>query len=238
MRRADRLFQLLTLLRNRRTVITAHQLAEVLEVSERTVYRDVQSLICSGVPIEGEAGVGYRLNRHFDLPPLMFDNDEVEALLLGAKMVQAWSDKQLAAAAGKAMQKILAVLPEPLRHCDEQLALLVPDCHVDRDLIAHSEEVRQAIKSRHSLDISYRRADGEHSRRLIQPLGLVYWGRVWTLVSWCQLRDDYRTFRLDRILTLRVTDQTFETGPQKNLNHYLQKQREAYEQQAGNVEAL
>ena len=160
----------------------------------------------------------------------MFDNDEVEALLLGAKMVQAWSDKQLATAASKAMQKILAVLPEQLRHCDEQLALLVPDCHVDGNLIAHSEEVRQAIKSHHSLAIKYRRADGEHSQRLIQPLGLVYWGRVWTLVAWCELRDDYRTFRLDRILSLRTTEQTFTTGPQKNLNHYLQKQREVHEQ--------
>ncbi|MCV6606130.1 MAG: HTH domain-containing protein, partial [Porticoccaceae bacterium] len=123
MRRADRLFQILTLLRNRRTAITARQLAETLEVSERTIYRDVQSLICCGTPIEGEAGVGYRLNRQFDLPPLMFSTDEVEALLLGTRMVQAWSDQQLAAAADTAMQKILAALPDNLRHRDEQLAL-------------------------------------------------------------------------------------------------------------------
>ena len=223
MRRADRLFQILTLLRNRRTAITARQLAETLEVSERTIYRDVQSLICCGTPIEGEAGVGYRLNRHFDLPPLMFNTDEVEALLLGTRMVQAWSDRQLAAAADTAMQKILAALPDNLRHRDEQLALLVPDCHIDPGLMAYSDDIRSAIKKRCSLSIQYCRADGEHSQRTVQPLGLIYWGRVWTLVTWCELRDDYRTFRLDRIQQLTSKQQQFETGPEKCLKHYLEK---------------
>ena len=235
MRRADRLFQLFTLLRNRRTVITAHQLSEVLEVSERTVYRDVQSLVYSGVPIEGEAGVGYRLNRHFDLPPLMFDNDEVEALLLGAKMVQTWSDPQLARAAQKAMQKILAILPESLRHSDEQLPFLVPDCHINDELVAYSQEVRQAIKSKHSLDITYCQANGIHSRRVIQPLGLAYWGRVWTLVAWCELRNDYRAFRLDRILGLQTTEQTFTTGPEKSLEHHLEKEKESHAKQSTTI---
>lgn len=231
MRRADRLFQLLTLLRNRRTAITAAHLAEVLEVSERTVYRDVQSLMLTGVPIEGEAGVGYRLNRHFDLPPLMFSSDEIEALLLGTKMVQAWSDKQLAASASQAMQKILAVLPQNLRHLDEQLAFLVPDCHVDKELVAFSEEIRLATRSQLSLNIQYRRADGEYSSRVIQPLGLVYWGKVWTLVAWCEMRNEYRAFRLDRIQALQTTEQLFELTPEKNLKHYLEMEKQTHEQQ-------
>lgn len=229
MRRADRLFQLLTLLRNRRTVITARQLAAVLEVSDRTVYRDIQALVLSGVPIEGEAGVGYRLGRFFDLPPLMFNASEVDALLLGARMVQAWSDKQLAAAASRAMQKILAVLPAHLRHSDDQPIMLAPGGHFSQNLIAYSEEIRVAVKSRTILSIDYQRADGQHSSRRIQPLGLVYWGRVWTLVAWCELRGDYREFRLDRIQALTATTRKFDVTPEKNLKHYIQLISETYE---------
>ncbi len=229
MRRADRLFQLLTLLRNRRMAVTAGQLAERLEVSQRTVYRDIQSLLISGVPIEGEAGVGYRLNRHFDLPPLMFDTSEIEALLLGARMVQAWSDKQLATAASGAMQKILAVMPEHLRHSDDEETIIAFDSHFSKEVKAYSAEIRAAIKARNILAIEYQRADGEYSSRRIQPLGLVYWGRVWTLVAWCELRQNYREFRLDRIRAFQVTANTFATMPEKNLKHYIRITSKAYE---------
>ncbi len=221
MRKADRLFQLINLLRNRRTAITARRLADCLEVSQRTIYRDIQALSLSGIPVEGEAGVGYRLQRHFELPPLMIENQEVTALLLGARMVQAWSDKALAAAATTAMGKIMAVVPEHLRQNDEDIPLLVPDYHIAREYIAHSEEIRAAIRRRQVLKIDYRGAGGERSRRCIEPLGLFFWGQAWTVLAWCRLRQGYREFRLDRILALSDTGDTFTLAKDKSLNHYL-----------------
>lgn len=222
MLRAERLFQLTTLLRNRRTVLTAKQLSDHLGVSERTIYRDIQSLSLSGVPVEGEAGVGYRLSRHYQLPPLMFDRHEVEALLLGARMVASWGDPEMGRYAKQSMQKILAVLPDNLRHHDENLPLLVPQINEAQHFYtAHSQALRSAIRERQRVEIDYQREDGEASTRTIESLGLIFWGKVWTLVAWCQLRNDYRTFRLDRIQYLRVLEDKFETSDSKSLNHYL-----------------
>jgi len=221
MRRAERLFQILNLLRNRRLVITAEQLADRLDTSKRTIYRDIQSLILTGVPIEGEAGVGYRLARNFDLPPLMFDLREIEALLLGAKMVRAWSDREMAAAANSALQKILAVTPPQLREAEQDFSIYVPEFGWNQKVSSHSEIIRPAIHQKQILDIEYTRADGEQSARRIHPLGLFFWGSVWTLVAWCELRQDYRSFRLDRINQLSVSDLLFELLPTKNMEHYL-----------------
>jgi predicted DNA-binding transcriptional regulator YafY len=230
MQRAERLFQLLSLLRNRRTVMTAKQLSEQLQVSERTIYRDVQSLTLSGVPVEGEAGVGYRLSHRYQLPPLMFDRHEVEALLLGARMVSSWGDSDMALRAKQAMQKILAVLPDNLRYSDENLPLLVPHmADVQKFYTAHSQQVREAIRLRQRSVIEYARADEQESSRTIEPLGLIFWGKVWTLVAWCHLRNDYRTFRLDRIKTLSVTAEIFATHDQKSLKHFLAISKEKYQ---------
>ena len=226
MRRADRLFQLINLLRGNRRAVTARHLAERLQVSERTIYRDVQALSLSNVPIEGEAGVGYRLQKQYDLPPLMFDTSEVEALLFGARMVQAWSDKQLAASAHSAMQKILAILPDHLQRSEQDTSLLVPDFIVDARYRAYSEEIRAAIKSKQVLQLDYRREDMEFSSRRIQPLGLFFWGRAWTVIGWCELRQAYRMFRLDRIANLEMTGITFSLSKEKNIDHYLQQMLE------------
>ena len=232
MHRAERLFQLTTLLRNRRTVLTAKQMSEHLRVSERTIYRDIQSLSLSGVPIEGEAGVGYRLSHRYQLPPLMFDREEVEALLLGARMVSSWGDTEMAIHANQAIQKILAVLPDHLRHSDESLPLLVPNIEeVQKFYTAHSQPMREAIRLRQRVAIDYVRADDEHSSRTIEPLGMIFWGKVWTLVAWCQLRGDYRTFRLDRIQSILVTDEKFEASENKSLKHFLQLMKEKYTQE-------
>ncbi len=231
MQRAERLFQLLTLLRNRRTVMTAKQLSEHLQVSERTIYRDVQSLTLSGVPVEGEAGVGYRLSHRYQLSPLMFDRDEVEALLLGARMVSSWGDTEMAQHAKQAMQKILSVLPDNLRYSDENLPLLVPHmADVQKFYTAHSQKIREAIRLRQRSIIEYTRADEQESSRAIEPLGLIFWGKVWTLVAWCHLRNDYRTFRLDRIKTLDVTTEIFDTNDNKSLKHFLAMMKEKREQ--------
>lgn len=238
MHRAERLFQLTTLLRNRRTVLTAKQLSDHLRVSERTIYRDIQSLSLSGVPIEGEAGVGYRLSHRYQLPPLMFDREEVEALLLGARMVSSWGDTDMAIHANQAIQKILAVLPDHLRHSDETLPLLVPNMEeVQKYYTAHSQPMREAIRLRRCVIIDYVRADDAQSSRTIEPLGLIFWGKVWTLVAWCQLRTDYRTFRLDRIQSTVISDQGFETHDKKSLKHFLNLMKERCEQDSENFVA-
>jgi predicted DNA-binding transcriptional regulator YafY len=227
MQRAERLFQLLTLLRNRRTVMTAKQLSDHLQVSERTIYRDIQSLSLSGVPVEGEAGVGYRLSHRYQLPPLMFDRHEVESLLLGARMVSSWGDTDMANHAKQAIQKILAVLPDHLRHSDETLPLLVPNIEeIQKLYTAHSQPIREAIRQHQRIDLEYTRADAQSSTRVVEPLGLIFWGKVWTLVAWCHLREQYRTFRLDRINQLKVLAENFETHDSKSLKHFL-AQRES-----------
>lgn len=222
MQRAERLFQLMNLLRSRRTVMTAKQMSEQLQVSERTIYRDIQSLTLSGVPVEGEAGVGYRLSHRYQLPPLMFDRHEVEALLLGARMVSGWGDSDMAADAKRAINKILAVLPDHLRSHDEELPILVPQMdEVQKFYTAHSATLRNAIRNKHCVDVAYTREDGESSTRMLEPLGLIFWGKVWTLVAWCRLRGDYRTFRLDRINQLAETSDQFVTHDTKSLKHFL-----------------
>ncbi|WNO09516.1 YafY family protein [Teredinibacter sp. KSP-S5-2] len=228
MRKAERLFQILNLLRNRRTVLTAKQIAEKLEVSERTIYRDIQALSLSGVPIEGEAGVGYRVQRQFDLPPLMFDHDEVEALLLGVRMVRSWSDRQLAASANSALNKILAVLPSQLREVEETSPIMVPKFQEQTLASQYSEAIRKAIKNKTMIKVHYCDAKESNSLRTLWPLGLFFWGSAWTLVAWCELRNDYRVFRLDRITKFQSLEEHFVTDPNRSLGHYLEMQRQRY----------
>jgi len=225
MRKAERLFQLLTLLRGRRTVITALTLAESFEVSERTIYRDIQSLSLSGVPIEGEAGVGYRLKPGFTVPPLMFSPQELDALLLGARMVQRFADPQLGSAADSALCKIQSILPDKLHH-DHAIKpewLLVPDYSISENA-QFGELIRAAIKNCNILHFDYQSESKQHSQRKVRPLGLVFWGKAWTLVSWCELRSDYRSFRLDRIQQLHPCDETYIPHADISLQIYLDNQ--------------
>ncbi|TWC41306.1 HTH domain-containing protein [Pseudomonas sp. SJZ079] len=218
MRRADRLFQIVQFLRSRR-LTTAQWLAERLQVSVRTIYRDIQDLSLSGVPLEGEAGVGYVLRQPMDLPPLMFEREEIEALLTGARMVKAWADPQLQRAAESALAKIHGVLPQALRDELNRNQMLAPET---RPLPVHwLGELRQAIRQRHKLLISYRDENGESSQRHIRPLGLFFWGQVWTLCGWCELRDDFRNFRVDRVQTLDDSGETFQTVAGQRLEDYL-----------------
>lgn len=220
MHKAERLFQIVTLLRGRRLAITAKNLSETLEVSERTIYRDIQALILSGVPIEAEAGIGYLLPNHFELPPLMFSIDELMALMLGSKMVQAWSDKTLAKSATRAIEKIEAIIPEHLQQ-NHPMPFLVPDFHINKNHSAYSATIRQAIQAFNILEISYIDAKNNASKRLIEPLSLVYWGGTWTIIAFCLLRKDYREFRIDCIQTLQTTLQHFTTSETKNITHYI-----------------
>ncbi|WP_369960075.1 helix-turn-helix transcriptional regulator [Pseudomonas sp. MBLB4123] len=218
MRRADRLFQIVQFLRSRR-LTTAQWLAERLQVSVRTIYRDIQDLSLSGVPLEGEAGVGYVLRQPMDLPPLMFEREEIEALLIGAQMVKAWADPQLRRAAESALAKIHGVLPNALRDEFNRNQLFAPE--VNRYPVHWLAQVRQAIRQRRKLQLGYRDENGQASLRRIWPLGLFFWGQTWTLCSWCELRNDFRNFRIDRVEQLNDTEETFETAEGQRLADYL-----------------
>lgn len=220
MNKAERLFQLVMSLRRTRST-TAHQLAQELNVSERTIYRDVQSLILSGVPIEGEAGIGYVLRRDFDLPPLMFSNDEAEALLLGVRMVQAWGDPQMRKAARGVLDKVRAVSSASLLESLDSNTMLVPDFHVSLDVRRRLGQVREGIIQRRKLQFHYTRADGQEARRLVRPLGLFFWGTTWSFGAWCELRDAFRNFRVDRMAAMELTDIPFNQEPGKTLDDYL-----------------
>jgi predicted DNA-binding transcriptional regulator YafY len=221
MRRADRLFQLVQLLRRRRAV-TAAELARSLEVSERTIYRYVQDLSLSGVPIEGEAGVGYRLKPGFDLPPLMFTGEELQALRLGAQIVQGWGDEALARAATSALQRIETVLPEKLRVEANPQFLFAPNFLDIRETKAWMGVLRAAMEARHKVSLTYRKAeeDATPTTRVVEPLGLYYWGKTWTLGAWCELRGGFRTFRLDRITGVTVlAGTTYTRTPEDYIRH-------------------
>lgn len=225
MRRADRLFQLVHLLRARRAT-TGQQLAMRLGVSKRTVYRDVQDLQLSGVPIRGEAGVGYALDRRFDLPPLTFTSEELEGLALGVRIVAAWGDPELAAAVGSAMTKIEAVLPDTLRQVLFDTALFAAGFPRQAEMAREVAVMRRAISDTRVLRFAYTRADGEQTERTVRPLGLYFWGNKWTLAAWCELREDYRSFRPDRMRDVEPTDRTFDTSGDINLTEFLRRMDE------------
>lgn len=209
MRRADRLFQLVQLLRARR-MTTAEALADELRVSKRTVYRDIADLQRSGIPVRGEAGVGYRLERGFELPPLTFNSEEIEALVIGTRMAEAFGDPELAKAARSAMTKVEAVLPGPLRRVMQETALFAPALPWHARRAEGLQVLRQATTERRKLRIAYTRGDGEESERTLRPLGLYFWGRSWSLAAWCELRDDYRNFRPDRMQEVDLLDERFD----------------------------
>jgi len=218
MRRADRLFQIVQRLRRRGAVVTAAVLARELEVSERTIYRDVADLVASGVPITGEAGVGYRLPRGaFDLPPLMFTEEEIEALVLGARVVESWADPALARAAADVLAKVEVVLPAALRERIAGATLFALNLR-DREAVGDRlSTLRAAVRQRRKVRLEYVDRDGQPTARTVWPLGLFYWGLTWTTGAYCELRDGFRNFRLDRITTLAVTDDRFTPTPGRTL---------------------
>ena len=220
MRRADRLFQIVLLL-GRGKVVTARHIAEQLEVSERTIYRDVQDLMGTGVPIEGEAGVGYCLRRGYQVPPLMFDEEELQALTFGADVAKSWGDSEMAAAADRILAKIDAVLPEKLRPKLDSHQVVVPSFGRSKKFDEPLRAARHAINERRRLFLDYRNAEGAVSERIIWPLALLYWGQTWTLGGWCELRQSFRSFRLDRIKQLDTLASHFPDTSGRRLNDYF-----------------
>ncbi|HVY21849.1 MAG TPA: YafY family protein [Steroidobacteraceae bacterium] len=220
MRRADRLFEIVHHLRGRR-LTTAAQLAEWLEVSDRTVYRDIADLLASGIPIEGEAGVGYRLQPNFELPPLMFTHNEVDALVAGARLIESWGGASLAAGARSAIAKISAVLPPDKRRTLEATPVHAPNFFINERMSQYMDDLRRAVNESRYVELHYADIDAKESIRRVRSLGLFYWGDRWTLGAWCELRQDFRNFRLDRISRLDVSDERFKDETGKRLNDYL-----------------
>src|SRR5262249_15061908 len=199
MRRADRLFQIIQLLRRRRRATTAASIAERLNVSERTIYRDIRDLVLAGTPIDGEAGVGYLIRPGYDLPPLMFDRDEIQALVLGARIVKQFGDAALARASGSVLNKVGAVLPPDLQPLLAGTALFGPRALGGAASADGLSAAREALVGRRKLHFTYGNAAGETTERTVRPLGIFFWGQKWTLAAWCELREDFRNFRLDRV---------------------------------------
>ncbi len=220
MRPADRLFQIVLLL-SRGRVVTARRIAERLQVSHRTIYRDIQDLVASGVPIDGEAGVGYRLKRGYQVPPMMFDTEELQALLFGADVARAWGDADMAAAADRILAKVDAVLPEALRPRLANSRLLVPDFGTREPVGEHLRALRGAINNRRRVFIDYADVEGNTTERIIWPLAVLYWGKVWTVGGWCELRQAFRSFRLDRICDQRVLTSSYPDEDGRRMQDYL-----------------
>ena len=219
MRRTDRLFDLLQILRDGR-LHTAQEMADRLEVSVRTIYRDMETLQASGVPVEGERGVGYMATGAITLPPLSLTPAELEALNLGIAIVSQAGDDTLAKAAASLGDKVDAVLPtEVISEADAWKFAVYPFADAARGL-RHMPTLRSAIKARQKLHLIYVRIDGTQSTRTVRPLHMEYWGRVWTLTAWCEWRGDFRVFRIDLIEDAQALPALFTDEPGKTLADY------------------
>lgn len=221
MRRSDRLFDIIQRLRTARSPMTAAAIAAELEVTPRTVYRDIAALQASRVPIEGAAGVGYVLRRGYDLPPLMFTADEVDAVAVGMRLLRRTRDPGLQQAADSVLSKLAAVLPERLRG-----SLDTPPFHVSegdaREPGAISlAALRVAIREASKLRITYRDLGGTASERVIRPVAMEYYVEVTLICAWCELRNDYRHFRTDRIEAAAVLPESFAAERERLLSGWL-----------------
>lgn len=207
MNKTSRLLRLMQLLHARRQPITAQQMAEQLAVSERTVYRDIQALVQLGASIDGSAGVGYLLRSGFFLPPLMFSDEEIEALVLGARWVQGQGDAGLAQATEAALGKIASAAPIQLREKIAEIGLWAPRPRRGEGI--DTGDIRRAIREEHTLRLDYRDAAGAPSQRVVWPIALGYFEGQRVMAAWCELRGDFRHFRIDRITALARTGQRY-----------------------------
>ena len=207
MARAERLLGLIQVLRRHRRPVSGQMLADELGISLRTVYRDIQTLVGQGAAIDGEAGVGFILRPGFVLPPLMFTDEEIEAVVLGLRLVAQRSDETFRRAAMDALAKIAAVLPGDMRDTIENIGLLAgPDDDADPvDLAA----VRAAIRDEHKLVLHYVDREGEETQRVIWPVAIGFFRRAQVIAAWCEMRRDYRHFRTDRIVRVRPTAERY-----------------------------
>jgi predicted DNA-binding transcriptional regulator YafY len=209
MRRADRLFDIIQALRGAKQPVTAASLAERLEVTVRTVYRDIACLQARRVPIEGAAGIGYVLRRGFDLPPLMFTSEEIDAVAIGVAMLRRLPDPALQDAAASVLAKIAAVLPGAAQAELDAAPFYVSEGSASAPACVDLSEIRSAIRGRRKLRLAYIDEHGRSTRRTVWPIALAYYVDVTLIAAWCELRADYRHFRIDRITRLTILDEPF-----------------------------
>jgi predicted DNA-binding transcriptional regulator YafY len=222
MRRADRLFEIVQILRRKKRTRAA-DLASHLGVSERTIYRDVSDMIARGVPIEGEAGVGYIMRPGFDLPPLMFNENEIEALLMGARIIQSWADPEMAAAASTAVDKIGAVSPEPIRKQLGLVRLWAPVTDTREPISIDQAALRRAVRRQQKVRFVYRDMREKSTARLAWPLITAFYGTHWYLAAWCEDRAGFRVFRQDRMSDLIVLETKFERERGRTAEDFLEQ---------------
>lgn len=225
MRRTDRLFDLILILRDGR-LHRAEDLAKQLEVSVRTIYRDMDTLVLSGVPVAGERGMGYMMTAPITLPPLNLSLAELEALHLGMAVVGEAADPELQDAARSLSAKIDAVLPEDRSTPPSGWGFAVYPFQDAAAGFRFMPQIRTAIRARQKLEITYASTPGTITTRVIRPLQMEYWGRVWTATCWCELRSDFRAFRIDRIRALKILAELFVEEQGKSLADFLERQRE------------
>lgn len=209
MRRADRLFEIIQILRASRGPVTAARVANALEVSLRTIYRDIAALQAAGTPIEGEGGIGYVMRAGYDLPPLMFTIEEVEAIALGARLVRRIRDHGLHAAAERVLAKVKPALPERLRAHVEHSPFFVSDGRAAEPTGADPAEIRGAIRDNRKVRIDYLDERGIKTSRTIWPVGMVYYVDATLVGAWCELRADFRHFRIERIARAQLLNEQF-----------------------------
>jgi predicted DNA-binding transcriptional regulator YafY len=219
MRRSDRLFEIIQIIRDGRLHL-AREIADKVEVSIRTVYRDVDTLIASGIPIEGERGVGYLLREPIFLPPLTLSLAEMEALHLGMAIVAEAADQELQKASQSLLAKISQVIPERNKP-KEKWAFAVYPFNEAQSGFQHMPKIRKSIQQKQKLNIEYRAIDGSRSSRTIWPLQTEYWGRVWTCTCWCEMQNSFRVFRIDRIIECETNGVQFSAQPGKTLDDFL-----------------
>lgn len=220
MSRSERLLALLQLLRQHRYPVSAQTLATTLNISIRTVYRDIASLQSQGADIQGEAGIGYVLKPGFILPPLMFSEEEIEALVLGARWVARRADNSLQRAAAQVLSKISAVLPDDLRYQLETSGLLIGPAKTQRAKDDDEYSIRYAIRKEFKVQLYYTDVKNDISERLIWPLALGFFEETRVIVAWCELRQDFRHFRTDRITKITVTKKHFDKKRQVLLKQW------------------
>ena len=225
MRRADRLFRIIQVLRRKRRPVTAHEIAEELEASARTIYRDIAQLMADRVPIRGEAGIGYVLEGGFDMPPLMLTPDEIEAAMLGAQWVMTRADPVLARAASDLVAKIGVVIPEHLRPLLMEPALTPLTSHRSPPDAIDMARVRASIRAQGKIALSYRDETARETRRVIWPIAVSYWDAVRLIVAWCEMRNGFRHFRTDRVLAAEFLEARYPT-PRARLRAQWRKEME------------
>ena len=226
MRKAERLNEIVHHLRRMHQAVTADTLAALFEVSPRTIYRDIQDLMDSGIPITGEAGVGYVIDKQYHLPPIMFDADEIEAIALGIGMVSNWTDAAFARKAKSAYEKIQATLTAPMVQELTQISTFSAPSRYKIPWKVNFTEVRECIRRKQFVTFRYLDLSDQVTERTIRPLALISFSPIWLLAGWCEMRQNFRNFRLDRISDFSVSPQRFRDEKGKALSDYLKEQDE------------